>query len=119
MFSSWPLDPDHPHCWSAPLHSEALALVRGGVARRTELNQVLDISGGLTSRPYVIEDDDGDSDRAIVWDCQIDATFWKDVDTGVKAPPDAYPNVGPPGVEIGDVRCWSARTESGWSTRGR
>jgi len=36
-----------------------------------------------------------------VWDCQIDATFWKDVDSGEKAPPDAYPNVGPPGVETG------------------
>lgn len=100
-FSKWPLDPESPELLASPITDEVLSLYEDGIARRTELNQVLDISGGLTSRPYVIEDDDGDPDRAIVWDCQVDATFWKDVDTGEKAPPDAYPNVGPPGVEFG------------------
>lgn len=100
-FSQWPLDPRSPALLASPITDEVLSLYESGIARRTELNQVLDISGGLTSRPYVIEDDDGDPNRAIVWDCQIDATFWKDVDTGEKAPPDAYPNVGAPGVEFG------------------
>ena len=77
--------------------------IRQGIADRTALNQVLDISGGITLRPYVVEDDDGDPDRVFVWDCQIDATFWKDIDTGEKAPPDAFPNAGPPGVETGVV----------------
>ncbi|MBK8334687.1 MAG: hypothetical protein IPL07_20545 [Acidimicrobiaceae bacterium] len=69
------------------------------MVERTQKNQVLDISGGMTLRPYVVENDD--PTRAFVWDCQIDATFWKDKDTGAKAPPDAWPNNGPPGVEVG------------------
>ena len=99
--SELPLDPDNPLLVEAPFTDDALALFDGGLAGRTASNQVLDISGGLTSRPYVLEDDNGNPNRAIVWDCQIDATFWKDVDSGEKAPPDAYPNVGPPGVETG------------------
>ena len=102
MFSEWPLDADNPVLVSAPFTPALLESFNVGVKNRTDLNHILDISEGLTSRPYVIEDDDGNPDRAIVWDCQIDATFWKDVDTGVKAPPGGgYPNLGAPGVEVG------------------
>lgn len=101
-FSTLPLDADSPELLAAPFTSEALDGLATGFAYRSEQNQVLDISQGVTARPYVIEDDDGDPDRAIVWDCQIDATFWKDVGTGEKAPPEeSYPNVGAPGVELG------------------
>jgi hypothetical protein len=85
------------------LTDKARGAIESGIAERTTRNQVLDISGGLTLRPYVVEDDDGDPNRVFVWDCQIDATFWKDADSGEKAPPDAFPNAGPPGVEIGVV----------------
>lgn len=103
-FSRWPLDPRSPELQAAPYTDSIYpSAYEAGMAERTALNQVLDISGGLTSRPYVVEDDDGDPNRVIVWDCQIDATFWKDVTTGEKAPPDAYPNVGPPGVETGSA----------------
>lgn len=102
--STWPLDPRASELLSAPITDRVLNGYVDGFAERTANNQVLDVSGGITSRPFVIEDDDGDPDRVIVWDCFIDATFWKDVDTGEQAPPDAYPNAGPPGVEFG----WAA-----------
>lgn len=102
-YSRWPLDPESPELLNGPFTAEVMEPIRAGIADRSALNQVLDISGGITLRPYVIEDDDGDPDRVFVWDCQIDATFWKDVDTGEKAPPDAFPNAGPPGVETGVV----------------
>ena len=103
VFSTWPLDPDSPALNDAPFTDRVRDGFAGGLAARTELNQVLDVSGGSTSRPYVFDDDDGDPDRVIVWDCQIDATFWKDVDTGERAAPEpgGHPNAGPPGVEIG------------------
>ena len=102
-YSRWPLDPDSSELVNGPFSARVMEPIRQGIADRTALNQVLDISGGITLRPYVVEDDDGDPDRVFVWDCQIDATFWKDVDTGEKAPPDAFPNAGPPGVETGVV----------------
>lgn len=102
-YSRWPLDPESPELVNGPFTARVMEPIRQGIADRTELNQVLDISSGITLRPYVVEDDDGDPNRAFVWDCQIDATFWKDVETGEKAPPDAFPNAGPPGVETGVV----------------
>ena len=103
VFSEWPLDPSSPVLDDAPFTDRVRDGFGAGLAERTQLNQVLDVSGGSTSRPYVIDDDDGDPDRVIVWDCQVDATFWKDIDTGEKAPPEpgGHPNAGPPGVEIG------------------
>ena len=102
-YSRWPLDSESPELVTGPFTARVMEPIRQGIVDRTALNQVLDISGGITLRPYVIEDDDGDPNRVFVWDCQIDATFWKDVDTGEKAPPDAFPNAGPPGVETGVV----------------
>lgn len=103
VFSAWPLDPGNPMLDAAPFTDRVREGFGEGLAERTRLNHVLDISGGSTSRPYVIEDGDDDPDRVVVWDCQVDATFWKDVDTGEKAPPEAggHPNAGPPGVEVG------------------
>ena len=100
-YSRWPLDPTSPELAAAPITERVLQANNDGMVERTQKNQVLDISGGVTLRPYVVENDD--PTRAFVWDCQIDATFWKDKDTGVKAPPDAWPNLGPPGVETGVV----------------
>ena len=100
-FARWPLDPRSPELLSAPITANILASQNTGMIERTAKNQVLDISGGITLRPYVVEN--YDPSKAFVWDCQIDATFWKDHDTGEKAPPDAWPNVGPPGVETGVV----------------
>ena len=65
-----------------PISDEMRSRENSGLVERTQLNQVLDISGGMTLRPYVVENDD--PTRAFVWDCQIDATFWKDKDTGAK-----------------------------------
>jgi hypothetical protein len=100
-YSRWPLDPTSPELVAAPLSARVLQANNDGMVERTQSNQVLDLSGGITLRPYVVENDD--PTRAFVWDCQIDATFWKDKDTGEKAPPDAWPNVGAPGVETGVV----------------
>lgn len=98
-YSRWPLDPTSTELMGAPISDEMRSRENSGLVERTQLNQVLDISGGMTLRPYVVENDD--PTRAFVWDCQIDATFWKDNDSGAKAPPDAWPNNGPPGVEVG------------------
>jgi hypothetical protein len=98
-YSRWPLDPTSAELSAAPISDAMRTRENSGLVERTQLNQVLDISGGMTLRPYVVENDD--PTRAFVWDCQIDATFWKDNDTGEKAPPDAWPNNGPPGVEVG------------------
>ena len=98
-YSRWPLDPTSTELMGAPLSVEMRSRENSGLVERTQLNHVLDISGGMTLRPYVVENDD--ATRAFVWDCQIDATFWKDKDSGAKAPPDAWPNNGPPGVEVG------------------
>ncbi|MEP7115364.1 MAG: hypothetical protein ABI862_19030, partial [Ilumatobacteraceae bacterium] len=100
-YSEWPLDPRSARLVSAPITAKMLDRENSGMVERTKLNQVLDITGGITFRPYVVEN--GDPNKAFVWDCQIDATFWKDHETGAKAPPDAWPNVGPPGVETGVV----------------
>lgn len=100
-YSRWPLDPTSPELAAAPITERVLQANNDGMVERTQKNQVLDISGGVTLRPYVVENDD--PTRAFVWDCQIGATFWKDKDTGEKAPPDAWPNLGPPGVETGVV----------------
>ena len=100
-YSRWPLDPTSPELVAAPITGRVLQANNDGMVERTQKNQVLDVSGGVTLRPYVVENDD--PTRAFVWDCQIDATFWKDKDTGEKAPPDAWPNLGPPGVETGVV----------------
>ncbi len=100
-YSRWPLDPTSPELAAAPITEQVLQANNDGMVERTQKNQVLDISGGVTLRPYVVENED--PTRAFVWDCQIDATFWKDKDTGEKAPPDAWPNMGPPGVETGVV----------------
>jgi len=100
-YSRWPLDPTSPELAAAPITARVLQANNDGMVERTQKNQVLDLSGGITLRPYVVENDD--PTRAFVWDCQIDATFWKDVNTGAKAPPDAWPNLGPPGVETGVV----------------
>jgi len=102
-YSRWPLDAESPELVNGPFTAKVMEPIRQGIADRTALNQVLDIGDGITLRPYVIEDDYADPNRVFVWDCQIDATFWKDVDTGEKAPPDAFPNVGAPGVDTGVV----------------
>ena len=101
-WAEWPLDPSSDRLLAAPISAHWLeTAVNAGMVERTQDNLVLDISGGITFRPYVVENDD--PTRAFVWDCQIDATVWRDKDTGAPAPPDAFANVGPPGVESGVV----------------
>jgi hypothetical protein len=100
--SRWPLDPADPARKAAPFTDRLRQADIGYFAERSQKNQVLDISGGLTLRPYVLDSVDSTPTRAIVWDCQVDATFWKDVDTGERAAPEpGFPNVGAPGAEVG------------------
>ena len=98
--SRWPLDPRSELLVASPASARALEQVQKGYSKRTAMNQVLDLSGGITYRPYVVETDD--PNKVIVYDCQIDATVWRDHDTGAKAAADAnFPNAGPPGVQWG------------------
>lgn len=70
-YSRWPLDPTSPELAAAPITERVVQANNDGMVERTQKNQVLDVSGGVTLRPYVVENDD--PTRAFVWDCQIDA----------------------------------------------
>jgi hypothetical protein len=100
--SRWPLDAADPILKAAPFTGRLREAIVEYLAERSQKNLVLDISGGLTLRPYVLDSIDSSPTRAIVWDCQVDATFWKDRETGVRAAPETgFPNLGAPGAEIG------------------
>jgi hypothetical protein len=100
--SRWPLDSTDPVLKTAPVTERWREAVTRFAAERSQKNLVLDISGGLTSRPYVLDSIDSSPTRAIVWDCQVDATFWKDRGTGERSAPEpGFPNVGAPGAQVG------------------
>jgi hypothetical protein len=99
-----PIDVRSAGLVAAPVTGKLLDSYEEGAAYRNERNEVLDISGGITFRPYIVEDTDGDPNRVFVYDCQIDATVWRNRDTGAPAPPDQnWPNVGVPGVAFGGL----------------
>jgi hypothetical protein len=96
FYSIFPRDPDDPLLLEGPFTPERIERDLAGAADDNELRQTLDVSGGITYRPYITGYSLGDSE-AIVFDCQLDATVWRNADSGEVVPPpnDSYPNTGP------------------------
>ena len=97
VISTAPVDPTSARFAALSMTGDfrtALAQQFTGLANR---HLVLDVSGGLTSRPHIITTDN--ADKVWVGDCLIDASYLKDSETGAKAPAEpGFPNAGPPGV---------------------
>jgi hypothetical protein len=94
--STFPLDPNDPLIVEGPYTRDRAEVFRSFAAPSNELRQVLDVTGGMTFRPFVAGYEPGDT-TALVFDCQLDATVWRNADTGEIIPPpnDSYPNTGP------------------------
>jgi hypothetical protein len=91
-----PANPDDPRLLDAPLTADVISRTRQGIAEDIAAGRVLDVSGGITYRPYITGYAPGDTE-AVVFDCQLDATVWRSIETGeIVDPPSAgFPNSGP------------------------
>lgn len=82
-----------------PTTAERAASLRDGFAAAGARGETLDASGGLTVRPYVVEQ--ADPNLGLVYDCSINAAVWRASDGSELATRSGWPQVGPPGVELG------------------
>jgi hypothetical protein len=94
--STFPRDLNDPLILDGPFTAQQIEQELSNGAEDNELRQTLDVSGGITYRPFVADYEPGDT-TALVLDCQLDATVWRNADTGEIIPPpnDSYPNTGP------------------------
>ena len=84
----------------APLASDLRASVTESAQARAAAGQVLDVSAGLTVRPYVVEQED--PSLGLVYDCSINAAVWRDETSGEPVEASTgWPQVGAPGIERG------------------
>jgi hypothetical protein len=90
--SRWPIDPDDPELLGAPFTPETLTRVQRGNRDRLERGEVLDVSQGVTFRPYVVG---AVGDTATVFDCEIAGHYWKRADNGELIAPDEIWPAGP------------------------
>ncbi|MET0145366.1 MAG: hypothetical protein ABW328_11370, partial [Ilumatobacteraceae bacterium] len=97
--SRWPQDPDAPELLTAPLLPEILAAFQQGTRARGLAGEVLDISQGVTFRPYVVGPV---TDTATILDCELAGHYWVKADTGALVPPNEIWPAGPGHiVEVG------------------
>ena len=97
--SNRPLNPDAPELVGAPFTPDALRRAQGGIREALDANEVLNVTQGVTFRPYAVE---VAADRAVVLDCEIAGHYWTDVDSGEALPPDDIWPAGPGRiVEVG------------------
>jgi hypothetical protein len=97
--STWPIDPSAPVLLGAPFTPEALARAQQGNQEALDSNEVLDVSQGVTFRPYVVGPV---GETATVLDCELAGHYWKKADTGDLRPPDEIWPAGPGHiVEVG------------------
>ncbi|MET0145364.1 MAG: hypothetical protein ABW328_11360 [Ilumatobacteraceae bacterium] len=97
--STWPVDPDSPEYFSGPFSSDALESIRAAARERRERGEVLDVSQGVTFRPYMVGPV---TNPTFVFDCEIAGFFWKHVDTGEPLPTNDIWFAGPGNiVEVG------------------
>jgi hypothetical protein len=98
-----PADPNDPRLDAAPLTPSLRDATRQGITNDIAAGRVLDVSGGVRYRPYIVSYSPGQT-MAVVLDCQLDATVWRSTSTGdvVDPPTPGYPNTGPDvATEIG------------------
>lgn len=97
--SQWPFDLEAPELIGGPYTAEILRLIQEGLGERADRGEVLDVSQGVTFRPYVIGPV---SETAVVFDCELAGHYWTTADSGEVIPPDRV-WMGVPGsiVEVG------------------
>jgi hypothetical protein len=96
FYATFPVDPNSPLLVDGPFTAELIEFEQVSAGEQNAARERLDVSGGLTLRPYIVSFTPGGT-TALVFDCQLDATVWRDTDTGEVVPPpnDTYPNTGP------------------------
>jgi chemotaxis response regulator CheB len=96
FYATFPADPNDPVLVDGPFTAEVIEFEQETALKREAERRVLDVSGGLTLRPYIVSFTPGET-TALVFDCQLDATVWRNADTGEVVPPpnDSFPNTGP------------------------
>jgi hypothetical protein len=105
--STWPIDADSPLLLEAPLTPENLRSVQDAARGRLAMGEVLNVSQGVTFRPYVVGPV---TDTATVMDCELAGHYWVKADTGEPIPPtEIWP--ASPGhiVQVGLRETWTLR----------
>lgn len=97
--STWPVNPDSPELLAAAMTPDVLQLARDAARGRLERGEVLNVSQGVTFRPYVVGPV---TDTAVVLDCELAGHYWVKADTGELIPPNEIWPAGPGRiVEVG------------------
>lgn len=92
--SQRPIDLDDPG-WAETYTEESVAGYRKTLGRRIEAGQAVDFDSGVVLRPYVTGDDRTDT-TAIVFDCELDGSVWRDEEGVLSA--DSSPGIGLDGL---------------------
>ncbi len=88
-----------------------LAEVEESLEGRLARGEVLDVSQGVTFRPYVVGPV---TDSATLFDCELAGHYWKKADTGELVPPNEIWPAGPGRiVEVG-LRVDFVRRDGRW-----
>jgi hypothetical protein len=91
-YSRWPIDPEAPELVAAPVTPESLARIQESLRGRLARGEVLDVSQGVTFRPYVVGPV---TDAAVLFDCELAGHYWKNAATGELVPPNEVWPAGP------------------------
>jgi hypothetical protein len=117
FYATFPLDPASPVVAEGPFTPAAKETLRRISTTANELTRrILDVSGGYTNRPYIIGYTEG-ADEAVVFDCALDATVWRDPATGDKIDPSpvpGYPNTGPDIASQAPVSAEMVKIDGKW-----
>lgn len=76
--SQRPIDLDDPG-WAETYTEDGVSRYRKALAGRIETGQAVEFDSGVVLRPYVTGDDRTDT-TAIVFDCELDGSVWRDQD---------------------------------------
>lgn len=79
-----PIDPNSA-LLNGLLDADFERFTRADMEDRRSRGQVLNVAGGVTLRPYVVADPRSETE-AIVFDCQLDGTYWSNAATGEPLP---------------------------------
>jgi hypothetical protein len=91
-YSRWPINPNARRLVEAPVTAESLASEQDALQGRLARGEVLDVSQGITFRPYVVGPV---TDTATLFDCELAGHYWKKADTGDLVPPNEIWPAGP------------------------
>jgi hypothetical protein len=97
--STWPIDPQSPLLLGAAITPEGIQQFQEASAGRLARGEVLNVSQGVTFRPYVVGPV---TDTATVMDCELAGHYWVKAATGEPLPPNEIWPAGPGHiVEVG------------------